>query len=164
MNFIKMKISGLTVDSDFFFPLLILKSDKTKQSFPIPLEKNDKNNLMNALLNKNNVYSSVIQQIFIQKNMTIADVSIEESKNKLVSVVSTKHKNYYEKMFLSPLEGIMLAMEFGIDISLSEDLLKKKKYFRKTVGKEKMVENLETAFMDGMPFGQEGLKRKETIQ
>lgn len=168
MSFVSMKISGITIDNDMFYPLIILKNEETKQNFPLSLTVEEKNTLLYAVINRENPYSSLIYQLLWQQNMSVERVTIEETdKEELVSVIYIKNKHNEEKLFLYPVEGVILALEFGIEVSVSDKLLKSKKHFTKKAQNNSVIQDLSSLMFDtNFPFDThtELKGKKETLQ
>ncbi len=168
MTFINMQITGITMDNNTLFPLIILKDEKSNIVFPLTLQESDRNTILSAMVEKNNLYSGILKQLIWQQNIKIQKVTLEETdESELVSVVYLQNNNISDKIFLYPAEGILFAAEFGLEIAVRENLIGKHKYFKRTMNDDEIINKVDNLFLDSSfnpTFAGDMRKKKQTLQ
>jgi len=173
MKYVNMKITGITLDNSTFFPLLTLKNDENGLAFPVLLKREEQHIILNALVKKNTIYSGLVKQLIWQQDAKIERVTIEETESDedddLISVVYIRRKDKTDKIFLYPAEGIILAIEFGLEIDIPEHMITNKEYFRRYIDDEELIgleleEIVEDQVISHFDIDSGHKRKKQTIQ
>jgi bifunctional DNase/RNase len=134
---VEMRAVGLTVDAELKFPLLMLKSDATGRVFPLSLDTQEKNFLINTLLHRRNLYTGVIRGIIGQCRLRLTAVALDENEQgTLAATVTLRGPRRTETVTLDPKEGVILAMEYGLPVQVAARLLDSAKYYTRAMPPE----------------------------
>ncbi len=149
MKEIKMKICGVTLDNALFNPVIVLKSSNGKV-FPVPIGSYDKNSIVGAFVHKKPIHSEIVAELLKTTGFKVKKVLLYKNnlKKAVAKVFLTGTK---EKVFeLSATAGILLCLETGKDILVSDDLFKDSSFYRNKLDEKKMMSDFERMFFDSM--------------
>ncbi len=167
MTFLEMKISGITMDYQSIFPMIILKHPETATRFPLQITDREREAIVSAIVDKKNIYSGIIRQLVRQQGMSVERISLSENENgDLLSKVFLRQDDSLASVKLYPVEGILLAIEFDLDVHVDEVLLEREDYYRRKASEGEILSGIMRGGPESLSFGlsDSGFKKKKTVQ